>query len=431
MVRTRRGMSAQGEPEATGDSGAQWERDFTAALSQADPEMKPQGTEKVLAAGEASPNTLEQGGAGQPQLPTASPFHSTKVKEEVELLRCRPAGLDLEQARVEAGVVSASGRDQLEPLEPNYAAAFENSMEAGPRIARVEAEYGLPGPFGNSSTDPVVAGLGFSTVVNEPAKGDQGDPQPANLGQGPSEEDGRELIPDRSLSSQAEFLLAQVMEENRALRKRLEQVELHSHSSWHSGVPGEGGVTMSPVSFTEGGQGKAGGKGKVKAKAGAQAKGITEETASASVASAAKAGAQAKGITEETASASVASASAVSGSTSATPSPEALVAEAAKLLKGVALKPLRVEVDESWIRSALASASNPDYCLIDSGKAGAQAKGITEETASASVASASAVSGSTLMSLGYVVPSQAPLILIIASWIAEQPMRYDLLRRKN
>ena len=259
MVRTRRGMSAQGEPEATGDSGAQWERDFTAALSQADPEMKPQGTEKVLAAGEASPNTLEQGGAGggagQPQLPTASPFHSTKVKEEVELLRCRPAGLDLEQARVKAGVVSASGRDQLEPLEPNYAAAFENSMEAGPRIARVEAEYGLPGPFGNSSTDPGVAGLGFSTAVNEPAKGDQGDPQPANLGQGPSEEDGRELIPDRSLSSQAEFLLAQVMEENRALRKRLEQVELHSHSSWHSGVPGEGGVTMSPVSFTlEGGQ---------------------------------------------------------------------------------------------------------------------------------------------------------------------------------
>ena len=96
----------------------------------------------------------------------------------------------------------------------------------------------------------------------------------------------------------------------------------------------------------------------------------------------AKAGAQAKGITEETSSASVASASAGSGSTSATPSPEALVAEAAKLLKGVTLKPLRVEVDESWIRSALASASNPDYCLIDSGATNALRPAAEEELSS-------------------------------------------------
>ena len=121
----------------------------------------------------------------------------------------------------------------------------------------------------------------------------------------------------------------------------------------------DSGAEGSPKSASPG-QGKAGGKGKVKAKAGAQAKGITEETASASVASA----------------------SAVSGSTSATPSPEALVAEAAKLLKGVTLKPLRVEVDESWIRSALASASNPDYCLMDSGATNALRPAAEEELSS-------------------------------------------------
>ncbi|CAE7537564.1 unnamed protein product, partial [Symbiodinium microadriaticum] len=46
----------------------------------------------------------------------------------------------------------------------------------------------------------------------------------------------------------------------------------------------------------------------------------------------------------------------------------ALVAEAAKLLKGVSLKPIRLEdVDLSWVNSALTSAADPDYCLIDSG----------------------------------------------------------------
>ena len=46
------------------------------------------------------------------------------------------------------------------------------------------------------------------------------------------------------------------------------------------------------------------------------------------------------------------------------------MAEAAKLLKGVSLKPLRIddpELDLSWIRSALTSASDPSYCLVDSG----------------------------------------------------------------
>ena len=105
----------------------------------------------------------------------------------------------------------------------------------------------------------------------------------------------------------------------------------------------ESGADASPKA-TSTGAGK-GGKGKPKAKAGAQAKGITEEPGQATVASAGSGTAAAP----------------------ANSTPEALVAEAAKLLKGVSLKPLHLgDVDELWIRSALASASNPDYCLIDS-----------------------------------------------------------------
>ena len=47
---------------------------------------------------------------------------------------------------------------------------------------------------------------------------------------------------------------------------------------------------------------------------------------------------------------------------------EALLAEAAKLLKGVSIKAVRVEdLDVTWLRSALISASDPSYCLVDSG----------------------------------------------------------------
>ena len=59
---------------------------------------------------------------------------------------------------------------------------------------------------------------------------------------------------------------------------------------------------------------------------------------------------------------------------------EALLAEAAKLLKGVVLQPIRVEngwepcggleavqVDQGWLRSAVENASDPSYALVDSG----------------------------------------------------------------
>ena len=73
--------------------------------------------------GEASPGALEAGEAqgSAPGLPLiqANPFHSDKIKMEVELALNRPASLDKEALRL--------GLDTSEEgLEPDYAAAFGN-----------------------------------------------------------------------------------------------------------------------------------------------------------------------------------------------------------------------------------------------------------------------------------------------------------------
>ena len=85
----------------------------------------------------------------------------------------------------------------------------------------------------------------------------------------------------------------------------------------------------------------------------------------------AKSAAQAKGVTEDSGSKPEGAAASSSGNGPAgAVNQEALLAEAAKLLKGVSLKPLRLqepEVDLTWVRSALTSASDPTYCLVDSG----------------------------------------------------------------
>ena len=131
LVRSRRGVNNQGEPVAT---GSQLEREYAAALSQADPGREFQGAVGLTVAGEASPGTMEQGEAEPLPLLTASPFHSQRIHEEVELLKKRPIGLDLEQARVDAGRTT-----QGDSLEPDYSLAFPSSSGFGPRVARVEA----------------------------------------------------------------------------------------------------------------------------------------------------------------------------------------------------------------------------------------------------------------------------------------------------
>ena len=272
-MRSRRGTTGQNEPEAT---GARLEGEYAAVLGQIDPGREFQ---RSVVLGEASPGTMEQGGVEALPGLAASPFHSERVRDEVELLRRRPVGLDLEHARVEAEMVNPGSQ-----LEPDYSLAFGASPNSGPRVARVEtcepsAGTGLElsgmGLGVTSSTSPstsakagenlVPAAVNVSTTEgpsrtagetereevfqNTAATGASG-----GGGQGPSDKDQRELIPDQGVTSPMEAMLAQVLEDNRQLRRRLEQVELHSHSSWHSGVQGEPAIGASPVSFTvEGG----------------------------------------------------------------------------------------------------------------------------------------------------------------------------------
>ena len=110
----------------------------------------------------------------------------------------------------------------------------------------------------------------------------------------------------------------------------------------------DGGEGSPKAAFPSGG--KTGGRGKSKAKAGAQAKGLVEDTG-------------------PKAEATVASVGGSNSGTGPAANPDALVAEATRLLKGVSLRAMSCdfEGDLTWIRSALASASNPEFCLVDSG----------------------------------------------------------------
>ena len=88
-----------------------------------------------------------------------------------------------------------------------------------------------PGPgakvgqeLGQSAAEAnLVSGTGTATVAIEGAELAAGTSEigpSAARGQGPAEEDQWELVPDQGFSSQAEAMLAQVLEENHLLRRR-------------------------------------------------------------------------------------------------------------------------------------------------------------------------------------------------------------------
>ena len=94
----------------------------------------------------------------------------------------------------------------------------------------------------------------------------------------------------------------------------------------------------------------------------------------------AKAGAQAKGVTEEGSSGTASGKPSAEGPASV--SQETLLAEAAKLLKGVTLKAVHVEagdIDASWLLSVIESASDSNFALIDSGATNALRPATKEE----------------------------------------------------
>ncbi|CAE7427987.1 GIP [Symbiodinium sp. CCMP2592] len=270
----RRRASGAGEP----DDGMS-EEEYRAALSQGGPAAGPvRGTGSVslngILPGEASPGTLESGEAkmqvaGEPattsavdeHLPVANPFHSEKVRTEVELIRNRPTSLDDDgrRLRVDPDAPTLGETRPGDDGEPNYAAALgggEGFREA-PRVARVDVTAGSPRATGNmAATFP--GGAPQETSLSAPPRVYKAEESAVDeLGPDPfGPEDARELIPasDSDRLGRLESLLVQVVAENKSLKRRLE-IESRSHSSWHSGIAapewGSGAVpeSFSPATF--------------------------------------------------------------------------------------------------------------------------------------------------------------------------------------
>ena len=121
----------------------------------------------------------------------------------------------------------------------------------------------------------------------------------------------------------------------------------------------------------------------------------------------AKAGFQVKGVQEDSGEKGALEGAQTSGTSSAS---EALMAEAAKLLKGISLKPLRTEsegasaslsysgdlcINQGWLLSAVASASDPLFALVDSGATNALRQAEEGEILQARVIRVDLASGAT------------------------------------
>ena len=257
FTRQRRGSGGRDIEVPAGAS----EPDYQAALGQEDSEQQP----APVRLGEMSPGMLEQGGVpAEPETPAnlfvASPFHSEKVKSEVELLRSRPAtldddgrraGIDYDEAALGDSSFLSGGR------EPDYSLAGHGSRGGAPKLARVEiaGEHAVEQSGEAEEQKPGIVevqpetGRGWEIT----GKGRGANPRDGSAstfaGEKPGASDARELIPDSGFSRMEQMML-QVMQENAALRQRLEAVESQS-----SGLSGGTCVTAleaqvsSPMSF--------------------------------------------------------------------------------------------------------------------------------------------------------------------------------------
>ncbi|CAE7362962.1 RE2, partial [Symbiodinium necroappetens] len=262
LIRARRGTGSREVDEAS----AAYDVEYQAALSQAEASAVSGGNAsgvlaRGLVPGEASPGTLEMGEARADMGPRANPFHSERVKAEVELMRHRPTTLDDDARRLQGEHdETALGDTKLNSLqEPDYA-QMKGGPEA-PRVARVE-------PTEEATGVAMGPGSGFERfpagepAVQQPLKeqvpgatsgGGELDKQVPGVEEMDSGayrlgDDQRELIPDEGDRwGRMEALLVQMMEENKGLKRRLEltERESRSHSSWHSGLAPD----FSPATF--------------------------------------------------------------------------------------------------------------------------------------------------------------------------------------
>ena len=253
LTRSRRGLGSRD----TEDTGLNRDQEYAAALSQVGADGAPgvRVSETLMngvVQGEASPGTLESGQAQEKEvssaLPVASPFHSEYVRAEVELVRNRPATLDSDASRLredQDGLALGESVNRF-PTEPDYS-ALQGPSSGGldaPRVARVEPasddQARVTSPRGGSTQEADYLAADMGSRISKPAETEEVEAafgiSEVGLGrERVSPDDPRELVPADRLGN-VEALLYQVLEENRTLKRRLEQNESRSHSSWYSGV---------------------------------------------------------------------------------------------------------------------------------------------------------------------------------------------------
>ena len=274
--RRRRSATAREDLETQGSMGRS--RDIETALGQG--RETPEGSREPQEAagtsgrlqgaapcvGLVSPGMMERG-------LMASPFHSTRIQEEIQLQRSRPATLDqdaraLERVKEEAMVTSAG-------MVPT---STERTAEAEARVARVETTtagadgearpslmvlpcQGACQSGGGTLVSPRPSGASPEEGVSTELQAPEGQPEEqgeltlaVRTGQEvrPSSADQRELVPAQVGvgSDPLQDLLTQMVAENRALRYRLEQLE--TPSGWYGGRAPSAvceGLEVSPISF--------------------------------------------------------------------------------------------------------------------------------------------------------------------------------------
>ena len=189
--------------------------------------------------------------------PIASPFHSERVQNEVQLQCFRPATLHKKNGRRTGA--SFEGRPSLE--------SGNTERKEGPRVARVEAheegpEKGTleetsvgdpqaPGPSGAGPQvalrlNDLAAGVATEEMAQEPRNPTEGEGSLALVAMDsglarPCPRDQRELVP--AGVSGVDVIMGKLLEENKLLKQRLEMLE--------GGQPalGDLGTMYSPVSF--------------------------------------------------------------------------------------------------------------------------------------------------------------------------------------
>ena len=222
---------------------------YETALSRA--HQVPEGIDGLLKGGETTPVAARTGPATSSSPNTmelglmASPFHSSRIHEEVQLRLSRPATLDQD------GMALNKGKPEATEQEPDYGSAGfvlgsqkEDRDSAGGKGIRV-AQAGRTSPWEGQASGRSALGVEGHLMLNEPVQPATKESDAASseehrssgiAAQGleleefkPGVGDNRELVP--VMTPKMEQMLIQVMEENRSLRRRLEQAE--ANIGWH------------------------------------------------------------------------------------------------------------------------------------------------------------------------------------------------------